>query len=448
MKSVLSAFVYFWLFLSLSYSQTTVVIQPGPAEGKDAYINSYYFNNPGGPNDGLMACAWTFGGEFGIGRTLIRFDLSQIPSGAQILDARLTLFYDPEVAFGEQYGENASYLEKIIQDWNEMTVTWSTKPLSTGAGAVFIPKTQSSDQDITDVNIAGFVSEWVLHPETNFGFSFRMANEIEYCCLVCSSSDNPIAAKRPKLVVTYRDCDPAVAGFGYHVQVPKVSFFDSSNSAMSWYWDFGDGYFSNLQNPVHIYAQPGIYQACLAIEDSCGKDTICDLIHVCNSPDPHFSYVDDGNMVRFADSSIEPLSWFWDFNDGFYSDLKDPQHHFNESGTYFVCEKVTNVCNVQTYCDSVKVVANAIGDKSKTFGMSIYPNPARDMIFLRVNVQVRSNALFELFTPQNGSLRKWVREINPADKPISLNITGLSPGIYFLQTKIDGMIKLNKLIIL
>jgi len=436
------------MFLSSDYSQKVLVVQPGPVQGKDAYINSAYPDDQEGDNQGLIACAWTFDGEFGIGRSLISFDLSQIPIGAQVLDARLTLFFDPEVAFGSQYGENASYLEKITEDWNEMTVTWSTQPPSSGTGGVFIGQTQSSSQNLADIDITGFVSEWVLHPETNFGIMHRMAVENTYCCVVYSSSDKPISSMRPKLVITYLDCDPPVAGFSYTTLIPVVNFTDTSNSAYSWFWDFGDGYFSDLQNPQHEYTIQGIYTVCLIVNDSCGSDTACKEIPVCEMPEPHFYYTANTQMVTFQDSSTLPQSWFWDFGDGFYSYLQDPEHYFNEPGTYYVCEKVTNACNVQTFCDSVTVVADALEDLSKTFRVEIYPNPSHDMVFLQLNVQTRSTVIIELFTPQSGSLMKWVREVTPADVSVSLNIAGLARGIYFLQTKIDGIKRLNKLIIL
>jgi hypothetical protein len=448
MKAMLLTIAVFLLFSSSNYSQKTIIIQPGPTDGKDTYLNSAFPNDPGGTGGGLMACAWTFGGEFGIGRSLIRFDLSQIPSGTEILDARLTLFFDPDYAYGLQFGENASYIEKITENWDEMTVTWNSLPNTTNAGAVFIPKTQSSTQDLANINVTGLVSEWVLHPENNFGFIHKMAIEEIYCCTAYSSSDKINANKRPKLVITYRDCNIPVAGFSYLTQIPKVNFLDTSNSAASWFWDFGDGYFSNLQNPEHSYSAQGTYTVCLIAGDSCGFDTICKIVQVCTMPEPHFVYSAKGQTVMFRDSSIMPQSWFWNFGDGFYSDLKNPEHFFNQPGTYYVCEQVTNGCDMQTFCDSVKIVSNGVDDQAQTYGLTLYPNPAHDMVFLRMNVMAGSTASIELFTPQNKSLRKWVKEIIPGNVPVSMDISGFPTGFYFLQTKIDGVIRLNKLIIL
>lgn len=46
-----------------------------------------------------------------------------------------------------------------------------------------------------------------------------------------------------------------------------VTFHDVSTgyAIKSWWWDFGDGYFSELQFPDHEYREPGIYQVTLTI---------------------------------------------------------------------------------------------------------------------------------------------------------------------------------------
>jgi PKD repeat protein len=37
----------------------------------------------------------------------------------------------------------------------------------------------------------------------------------------------------------------------------------SLGSPTSWYWQFGDGAFSTLENPIHTYTIPGIYTVTL-----------------------------------------------------------------------------------------------------------------------------------------------------------------------------------------
>lgn len=54
-----------------------------------------------------------------------------------------------------------------------------------------------------------------------------------------------------------------------------VYFADNSSSAVSWYWEFGDGGISNEQNPYHVYANNGLYDVTLAVTNIFGcTDTL------------------------------------------------------------------------------------------------------------------------------------------------------------------------------
>jgi PKD repeat protein len=52
-----------------------------------------------------------------------------------------------------------------------------------------------------------------------------------------------------------------------------VYFSDSSSGATSWLWDFGDGYTSTEQHPIHVYSSKGVYNVTLTINGgSCVSD--------------------------------------------------------------------------------------------------------------------------------------------------------------------------------
>ena len=51
-----------------------------------------------------------------------------------------------------------------------------------------------------------------------------------------------------------------------------VSFTNTSTGGGAWYWDFGDGNNSILENPNHTYATSGTYDVILTQTNSCGND--------------------------------------------------------------------------------------------------------------------------------------------------------------------------------
>lgn len=56
-----------------------------------------------------------------------------------------------------------------------------------------------------------------------------------------------------------------------------VYFTDQSVGASSWYWEFGDGATSILQNPVHTYPGPGVYYGTLTVTNECGCTSSIDF---------------------------------------------------------------------------------------------------------------------------------------------------------------------------
>lgn len=47
----------------------------------------------------------------------------------------------------------------------------------------------------------------------------------------------------------------------------EFAFFDqtSNGEVLEWQWDFGDDNYSDIQNPVHVYAEPGFYNVSLTV---------------------------------------------------------------------------------------------------------------------------------------------------------------------------------------
>ncbi|MEH6348146.1 MAG: PKD domain-containing protein [Bermanella sp.] len=61
-----------------------------------------------------------------------------------------------------------------------------------------------------------------------------------------------------------------LAHFDFEFKKQVISFSDTSVStsqASNWHWDFGDGHTSDEQNPVHEYAQGGLYEPVVTVTD-------------------------------------------------------------------------------------------------------------------------------------------------------------------------------------
>ncbi|MFN2396390.1 MAG: PKD domain-containing protein [Bacteroidales bacterium] len=109
---------------------------------------------------------------------------------------------------------------------------------------------------------------------------------------------------------------------------------------ISWYWLFGDGNSSDLENPDYTYPEAGSYTASLEATSASGcSDNFELVIEVLPNPNAFFEIPDVCATfpVQFTDGSIIPenteiIEWYWDFGDGTTSSDQNPQHTFSEAG--------------------------------------------------------------------------------------------------------------------
>ena len=202
-----------------AHSQTTITLQPGAAAGKYAELFScgpcgYASRNFGNKPD-LNAVAWTNNGNKSNIRSLIQFDLSAIPVGAVITDARLSLYYNSDNQEGSHFStffyKNTTIINRVTSNWDESTVTWNNQPSVTTLNQVTLAASTSSTQSYPNINVTAMVQDMVNNPAQSFGFRLKMKAEDQFRKLLFASSDHANAALRPKLVVTYTIPHPRLA---------------------------------------------------------------------------------------------------------------------------------------------------------------------------------------------------------------------------------------------
>ena len=142
-----------------------------------------------------------------------------------------------------------------------------------------------------------------------------------------------------------------------------VQFTDKTTGGpTSWYWDFGDGTNSTLQNPEHIYNTAGIYIPILTASNEVGTSTKISTVPITamSMPDAHFRINQtEGPVpldVQFTDRTTgEPTSWYWDFGDGTNSTQQNPEHIYNTAGIYTPILTASNEVGTSTKISTVPI---------------------------------------------------------------------------------------------
>lgn len=122
-----------------------------------------------------------------------------------------------------------------------------------------------------------------------------------------------------------------------------VEFNNQSVNTDTYFWDFGDGFTSTEESPVHTYKNTGMYRVMLIAENPNNADTLVreDFVNVWYPPviadfDATNVNGDAPLQVSFTNNSQNAENYFWDFGDGQVSEESDPLHTYNYSGFYNV----------------------------------------------------------------------------------------------------------------
>jgi len=144
------------------------------------------------------------------------------------------------------------------------------------------------------------------------------------------------------------------------IDMQTLYFYDMSiGNIKNWFWDFGDGSVSTLQNPQHTYTEAGEYFVSLKVAGDNCENSYEELVWVGKYPIDttwnhdcfamFFPVNIENNTVEFINESFgEITSYNWNFGDGNTSIEENPIHTYEKKGEY----RVTLTVESDTLCNS------------------------------------------------------------------------------------------------
>ena len=128
---------------------------------------------------------------------------------------------------------------------------------------------------------------------------------------------------------------------------------DYSDASCTYKWTFGDGETSTLQNPTHVFADPGNYSVRLHI-NSAKYRTSADQknsVSVVAAPVVRVTAdVSEENnlLVAFTADGDKITDWKWNFGDNKTASVQNPSHIYGRKGNYKVEVAVRNSSGCST----------------------------------------------------------------------------------------------------
>jgi gliding motility-associated-like protein len=160
---------------------------------------------------------------------------------------------------------------------------------------------------------------------------------------------------------------------------PYTAIFNNTSLAgQEFYWDFGDGNFSNEVNPVHVYNNVGNYRVKLRVVDTstCNKEdsTYMDIgVHPLPTADFSVAPVPPvtNKPTIFTNLSTGGARYVWLFGDGdstMKTTMDTVGHQYNSSGTFNACLITINEFNCSdTICKPVEALIDPLLDVPNAF---------------------------------------------------------------------------------
>jgi PKD repeat protein len=234
----------------------------------------------------------------------------------------------------------------------------------------------------------------------------------------CSHTfSNPVTVSNsPQISFTYSN-DPPCDG----TEVYFTGLFEGD--ATSWFWQFGDGGISYVQNPIYTYQGQGTYNVILTVTGN--SPEFCQFITSDNivvnaAPIADFIYENNciGSEVQFTDLSFgQPsaiVSWYWDFGDENFSYEQHPTNIFPEYGQYNVTLTVTDAAGCSRTVERL---------------ISIYDNPFADYGFTQLCNPFGTVQFFDLSSPgfHNYPIVQWDWTFFPGNTSNQPNPTTVFP---------------------
>lgn len=260
-----------------------------------------------------------------------------------------------------------------------------------------------------------------------------------------------------------------------------LSFYDASlGAAQSWFWDFGDGNTSTLQNPTHTYADTGIYVVTLSIVtvDGCESEAAYEIcvgdncwgIQEFDCQAMFIPLADSlgGNGLQFIDLSFSLdtiVAWTWNFGDGTSSNEQNPYHVYAQPGIYTVTLTIEGLnCNSQISFEvdtenpwnfnrtggpaKLGVLAGSVATKEPLLfeSLKLFPNPAQTDLTLAFSSEKAMDYELRLLNLQGSLLSNNTQHANIGLNAARISVANLVPGLYFAEIRSGDSVRAIKFV--
>lgn len=252
-----------------------------------------------------------------------------------------------------------------------------------------------------------------------------------------------------------------MADFGFSVEDQTVTFENLSTGSPSteYIWEFGDDNYSTETNPVHTYAEPGMYDVCLILSDpetGC-SDFACQMVFVGDSSlsfNAYFTYeMKSSASAQFIESSLgSAVNYQWDLGDGTTSLEQHPDHAYQQPGNYQVCLTVYDLLTGEpsTFCREIEIeeITSAGNISATSESFTIWPNPVNHEMNISFEIPYREEVNITMYNLAGQKVADLQPEPYSAGyHSLNIDASAFEEGLYFIRFEAADRVETRKVVI-
>jgi len=235
----------------------------------------------------------------------------------------------------------------------------------------------------------------------------------------------------------------------------------NSGNIVAWQWTFSNLGTSTQRNPSFTFPNAGNYQVSLraTTDAGCSSTLTTQNVNVLNSLTSNFDLSANLGLapltVNFTNLTNGAAGFLWNFGNGQTSTTASPSITYTQPGTYQVRFQALNAQGCGTIAtQAIQVVTvtdlNDLQANPEVLQVEqLYPNPAQEVVYCKINLPVRSqNLSLQVFT-QNGQLineQEW-ENLTAGEQTLAISVQQWQPGLYVMQFRQDGHVITKKVIV-
>jgi len=243
---------------------------------------------------------------------------------------------------------------------------------------------------------------------------------------------------------------PTVSTTGSTQLCPGESVTLSSSTGDTYQWYLNGNPINGATSQTYSANAAGTYAVDVTNSNPCNGAGMSanTAVTVLTAPTAGFTWsVPVVNQYQFTNSSANATLYAWDFGDLNGSSAQNPIHIYTTNGTYTVTLIVTGSNGCTDTTTQVINFVNGVEEEAALAGMTLYPNPANDMVNISFNMNAGADVNIFAYDITGKVLVNENQDLASGTTNVQYNTTEWSNGVYFFRVTENGVSNTVRVII-